>query len=452
MTYSSHRNHRQCLAHALMALVLLVPSVDVSAQADSAVNQLNVGINYLAHGEMMRGGLPADDNDEIEDKSNFLLGRFRLNVGYVRQGLEARAVIQNKNVWGTDGSQALKLYEGWVKMTAKNGLFGQIGRIALSYDDERIIGTNDFAMASLSHDVLRVGYEGHGHQLHAILAYNQNASHVYKDTYYQDGDQFYKNMQTIWYHYDLPRVPLGVSLLFMNVGVQSGEQGSTYNPPSTEYQRLYGTYLKYQPKFATLEASAYKQDGRVVSPIHMGSAKLDTWMASVKATVTPSDNYGFVLGYDYLSGDDYVPVSYGGLGMVQHKVFKGFSPLFGSRAKFYGIMDYFYESAYINGFTPGLQNAFVGASGKPIPKMSCSATYHYLAVATNLTDLDRTLGHSVELEASYRFSEVLKLTVAYTWMYGTETMDRLKQSNGSKSAQWGWFSLVLSPKLFTTKF
>ena len=120
MTYSNHRNHRQCLAHALMALVLLVPSVDVSAQADSAVNQLNVGINYLAHGEMMRGGLPADDNDEIEDKSNFLLGRFRLNVGYVRQGLEARAVIQNKNVWGTDGSQALKLYEGWVKMTAKN--------------------------------------------------------------------------------------------------------------------------------------------------------------------------------------------------------------------------------------------------------------------------------------------------------------------------------------------
>ncbi len=452
MTYSSHRNHRQCLAHALMALVLLVPSVDVSAQADSAVNQLNVGINYLAHGEMMRGGLPADDNDEIEDKSNFLLGRFRLNVGYVRQGLEARAVIQNKNVWGTDGSQALKLYEGWVKMTAKNGLFGQIGRIALSYDDERIIGTNDFAMASLSHDVLRVGYEGHGHQLHAILAYNQNASHVYKDTYYQDGDQFYKNMQTIWYHYDLPRVPLGVSLLFMNVGVQSGEQGSTYNPPSTEYQRLYGTYLKYHPKFATLEASAYKQDGRVVDPIHKGSAKLDTWMASVKATVTPSDNYGFVLGYDYLSGDDYVPVSYGGLGMVQHKVFKGFSPLFGSRAKFYGIMDYFYESAYISGFTPGLQNAFVGASGKPIPKMSCSATYHYLAVATNLTDLDRTLGHSVELEASYRFSEVLNLTVAYTWMYGTETMDRLKQSNGSKSAQWGWFSLVLSPKLFTTKF
>ena len=453
MTYSNYRNHRQRLVHALMAFTLLVPSVDVCAQEDSAaVNQLNVGINYLGHGEMVRGGLPTDGDDVVEDKSNFLLGRFRLNVGYIRQGLEARAVIQNKNVWGSDGSQALKLYEGWVKMTAKNGLFGQIGRVALSYDDERIIGTNDFAMASLSHDVLRVGYEGHGHQLHAILAYNQNASHVYKDTYYIDGDQFYKSMQTVWYHYDVPNFPLGASLLFMNVGVQSGEQDNKNNPPTTDYQRLFGGYVKYHPKYLTLEAAAYKQDGKMVDPVHMGSLKIDAWMASVKATVNPSDNYGFTLGYDYLSGDDYVPVMYGGLGMVQHKVFKGFSPLFGSRAKFYGIMDYFYESAFIHGFTPGLQNAFVGAFGKPVSKLDCSATYHYLAVATDLSELNRTLGHSVELEASYRFSEVLKLTVGYTLMYGTETMDRLKQSNSSKSARWGWFSLVLSPKLFSTKF
>jgi hypothetical protein len=216
---------------------------------------------------------------------------------------------------------------------------------------------------------------------------------------------------------------------------------------------MYGTYLNYHPKYVTIEAAAYKQGGKVVDPSMMQALKIDAWMASVKATVTPFDHGGFVLGYDYLSGDDYVPVIYGGhLGMVRHDVLKGFSPLFGSRAKFYGIMDYFYESAYIHGFTPGLQNAFLGVFGKPVPKMDCSATYHYLAVATNLSGLNRTLGHSIELEGSYRFSDVLSLTVGYTLMYGTETMDRLKQSNGSKSARWGWFSLVLSPRLFTTKF
>jgi len=72
----------------------------------------------------------------------------------------------------------------------------------------------------------------------------------------------------------------------------------------------------------------------------------------------PTDQYGLTLGYDYLSGDDYVPEAYGGnVGLPSHEVLRGFSPVYGSRTKFYGILDYFYESAYINSFTPGLQNA-----------------------------------------------------------------------------------------------
>ena len=161
------------------------------------VNSLSFGLNFLTHGEIVRGGLPKNGGEgEVEEKSNFLLGRTRLIVDYSRPYLQAHAVIQNKAVWGSGGNQALNFYEGWVKMTAKNGLFAQVGRIALSYDDERIIGTNDFAMAALSHDVLRVGYEGYGHQVHAILGYNQNAENVYKSTYYSGGAQPYKTMQT----------------------------------------------------------------------------------------------------------------------------------------------------------------------------------------------------------------------------------------------------------------
>lgn len=156
-------------------------------------------------------------------------------MDYERSGLQAHAVIQNKSVWGSKGNQALNLYEGWVKMSASNGLFAQIGRIALAYDDERIIGTNDFATASLSHDVLRVGYEGHGHTLHAIFGYNQNVERAYANTYYVDGAQYYKTMQTVWYHYDVPTFPLGVSLLFMNMGVQAGKEGDKDIPPSVQY-------------------------------------------------------------------------------------------------------------------------------------------------------------------------------------------------------------------------
>jgi len=434
---------------------LLVPLLSVCAQTDSTkvdkVNTLSFGLNFLTHGEIVRGGLPVDGDAENEDKSNFLLGRTRFIVDYNRPGLEAHAVIQNLGVWGSDGNQALKLYEGWVKATAKNGLFAQVGRIALKYDDERIIGANDFAMASLSHDVLRVGYEGHGHQLHAILGYNQSADNVYKSTYYEDGSQPYKTMQTVWYHYDVPKFPLGASLLFMNFGLQAGEKGDDYNPPTTEYQQMYGGYLNFHPKYVTLEGSYYRQGGKTV--LKNKAFEIDAWMASAKATVNPSDYYGFTLGYDYLSGDDFVPDTYGGrIGLPLHKVFKGFTPLYGSRTQFYGLMDYFYQSAYSSGFTPGLQNVFVGISGKPASKLDLSATYHYLAVATDLYELDRTLGHSIDLSADYRFTKDISLSAGYTLMFGTETMEHLKQGNGSKTARWGWFSLVISPTLFTTKF
>lgn len=441
-------------------LLLLVASTGSWAQTDS-INKLSVGLDFVTHGETCGGGLPRSDNQAInEDRSHFLFGRTRLVVDYERKGLQAHAVIQNKAVWGMNGNQSLNLYEGWVKMTAKNGLFVQAGRVALAYDDERIIGPNDFATAALSHDIVRAGYEGYGHQLHAILAYNQNGDNVYDGTYYDNGAQLYKTMQTVWYHYDVPKFPLGASLLFMNLGLQAGRYKQVQdkvvedetNPPCTKYQQMWGGYLNFHPKYLTLEGSYYRQTGKVVNDSKFPKP-IKAWMASVKATVKPADSYGFELGYDRLSGDDYVPVAYGGpLVMVNHPEIKGFTPLYGSRTKFYGIMDYFYESAYTNGFTPGLQNAFVSVFGKPTDKLDCSATYHYLAVATELAVLNRTLGHSIELQASYQFSKDISLSAGYTQMFGTETMACLKQDGSSKRARWGWFTLAISPSLFTAKW
>ena len=444
-------------------VLLWLASTGCLAQTDSsAVRQLSIGLDFLTHGEACGGGLPKTDNTSkiAEDRSSFLLGRTRLKVDFNQRGLQAHVVIQNKAVWGMNGNQALNLYEGWVKATAKNGLFAQLGRVALSYDDERIIGPNDFATAAQSHDVARVGYEGHGHQVHAIVAYNQNGENVYTNTYYTDGAQYYKNMQTVWYHYDVPTIPLGASLLFMNIGLQAGkidpaEWDYQSNPARTEYQQMFGGYVNFHPKHLTLEGSYYRQTGKQVG-IKKGAMDIRAWMASVKATATfnvQRSTFDVLLGYDYLSGDDYVPQTYGGdIGLPRHEVLRGFSPVYGSRTKFYGILDYFYESAYINGFTPGLQNAFVGVNYNPNAKLTCGATYHYLAVATKLDKLNRTLGHSIDLQASYQFSDYISLSAGFTQMHGSETMARLKKDSSSKRARWGWFSVVVSPSLFTSKW
>lgn len=440
---------------AILVLALLAVPRPGFAQTDTLKkNQISVGINFLAHGEYHGGGLPkpADPTEIVADKAGFLLGRLRLNVGYKRPGIEAKAVIQNKYVWGMKGNNSLALYEGWVKLSTRGGLFAQLGRVALSYDDERIIGPNDFAMAALSHDVLIAGYEGHGHTAHGIFAYNQNAENAFTNTYYINGAQYYKLMQTLWYHYDVPTFPLGASLLFMNVGMQAGDPAKQDNPPHVVWQQMAGTYVKYSPKLFSVEASYYHQWGEYTD-ITLEGRKINAWMASIRANIRPFEKVNFELGYDFLSGDDYVPVTYGGtFGLPRHDVQQSFTPMSGSRTKFYGMLDYFYQSAYINGFSPGLQNAFAGVNWRIIDRLTIGATYHYLATGTRLNGLDSTLGHDIDLSLSLNINKYASLVVGYTQMFGSETMRQLKQGSGSSQGHWAWFSLVVSPEIFNVRW
>lgn len=115
-------------------------------------------------------------------------------------------------------------------------------------------------------------------------------------------------------------------------------------------------------------------------------------------------------------------------------------------------MDFFYISTYVNGFTPGLQNAYIGFTYKPLNKVSLSATYHYLATGIELEGLNKTLGHEVELEAIYDITKDIKLSAGFSYMTGTETMERLKRASDDGSLRWAWLSLKLSPRLFSVKY
>lgn len=141
----------------VLLTALLIPSA-VRAQSDTLKNKLTLGANLLGHGEICAGGLPRNSGTNTqEDYSGFLLGRIRLNAEYERKYLQLRFVVQNLWVWGMSGNQALKLYEGWAKIGSRVGLFAQLGRVALSYDDERIIGTNDLSKQSIQYQLKIIG-------------------------------------------------------------------------------------------------------------------------------------------------------------------------------------------------------------------------------------------------------------------------------------------------------
>lgn len=176
-------------------------------------------------------------------------------------------------------------------------------------------------------------------------------------------------------------------------------------------------------------------------------------MASGKVSFAPKANYGFVTGYDYLSGDkDFAVPPHGGLGVIRHEVIKGFSTVYGAHHKFYGAMDFFYVSTYLNGFTPGLQNAYLGGFYSPMKGFRIDASYHYLATATKLTDLSMFLGHEFEVQASCSLARDVSLMAGISLMSGSDTMERLKRDTSNNTLRWGWISLSVNPRIFTTKW
>ena len=229
---------------AALTLALLMPATAFAQEEESEkLNTFTIDAELLTRGEIRQGGLP-DSEEDNDNKAQFILERTRLGLDFERTFLKAHITGQHSAVWGQAGKGSFNLYEAWAQLTARNGLFAKIGRQVLSYDDERIIGSNDWAMAALSHDMLKVGFENDQHKLHLMFAYNQNSESVNGGSVYRDGDKPYKTMANVWYHYQHPRVPFGASLLFMNIGMQS--ELDAYKNKS-HYQQLVGTYLSYNP-------------------------------------------------------------------------------------------------------------------------------------------------------------------------------------------------------------
>ncbi len=415
-------------------------------KAQEADNQFSLDAQLVTRGELRAGGFKADSLDKYR-RTQFVLGKYRVTADYKRSWLEVKLSPQFAGIWGQGGAN-ISLYEGWANMQTKNGLFVKIGRQELEYDDERIIGNDDWTMTAPTHDVLKLGYDGESHKIHLMAAYNQNADSIETGmSYYAGGLQPYKNMQTLWYHYDTPKKMFGISLVGMNIGMQSNNKK---DPDATYYQQLVGTYIAFRPKHWSLEGAFYYQLGKEEHGL-----PIDAFMGSVKATVNPSEKYNIFAGYDYLSGDKFFAVpAEGNLGMVQHDKIRGFNAIFGSHHEFYGAMDFFYMKNYYHGFTPGLQNLYLGGNVNPVDGLNLNAAYHYYAIATDLDYLDsKTLGHEVDFSASYAFNKAVSVSAGYTYMHGTETMVRLQQIQEvteQRQLHWGWLMLSVKPTLFST--
>ena len=391
-------------------------------------HQFTVDAQLRTRGEYNNGaGTP---RSEGQLSSTFINNRARLSFDYQRNdNLELKLSVQHTGLWGQNGmilddGQA-SINEAWAKLKFGDGFFAQLGRQQLAYDDERILGSLDWHVSGNWHDALRLGYENQQHKLHLILALNQTAANN-RGNYY-DGPMPYKNMQTLWYHYQAAETPFGISLMAMNLGREAGESGHG----KTKYMQTFGTDLSYKPSAFDIHGAFYYQTGKNAS-----DTKVAAWMASAKVGYQITPMLGVNAGYDYRSGND---------GNSDKE--KSFDQLFGSHHMFYGTMDYFTRNVPL-----GLQDLQAGLSAKATKSTLLQLNYHYLATAHQATTGKKSLGHEIDLQATTKLMKNVTLMAGYSTMFGTETMDAVMGGNHKSWQDWAWVSLNINPRIFTTKW
>lgn len=378
---------------------------------------------------------------EGEEAAGFINNRARLSMGYKREGLSMKMSAQHVGVWGQDPqidkNGRFILNEAWARLDFNEGFFAQLGRQSLVYDDERILGGLDWNVAGRFHDALKLGYENPFHKLHLILAFNQNDEKVIGGTYYLPIAQPYKNMQTLWYHFN-PEQPFTASFLLMNLGLETGDMETQES--HTRYLQTMGTFLTFAPGNWKLDGSFYYQTGK-----NKLNREVSAFMASLRGNWAFAKDWSLILGTDYLSGSE-----------SGDKKMKAFDPLYGTHHKFYGAMDYFYASGFANGLNPGLWDNQIGLRMKASPKVDLSVNYHYFLttadIQENNKEMDKGLGSEIDLQVDWAIMKDVKLSAGYSFMVGTETMDYVKGGNHKSWQDWGWISLNINPRIFVARW
>lgn len=406
----------------------------------------------MTRGEYVQGALPNKD----ETFAAFVLERTRLFLNYKQPYLEVQITPQHSGVWGTTNGGTFSMREAWAKTDIK-GFFAQLGRQLLTYDDERVIGLDDWSMTGAYHDALKIGYEGYGHKLHLIGAYCQNNTNMWGGTIYVGGVQVYKNMEALWYHYDFKRWFSG-SLLFTNTGMQSKLENK---PDTTFYQQLVGTYWRfYYPSPTTdqnpnpswwidIDASFYYQFGKTEANL-----PINAWMAAVEAKAKINDWFRLNSGYFHLSGDEnYTVPPPGSIGMQQHTHDHSFNLLYGSKHQFYGAMDFFYLQSYYGGYSPGMQDWHIGCTFTYKDIFDFKAEYHNLATSMKVHNSPGLmLGHELVLTAKYRPAKWVSICANYSFMQGTKTMEMVKRATDRNQSHWAYLYVIIDPTFLTVRF
>jgi hypothetical protein len=417
----------------------------VIAAIRPALAQFSVGIEIRPRTEFRNGFKTLRGTDD--DPAFFTEQRSRLTASYLEDNLAVKLSFQDVRIWGsvpqinkTDGFTSVHEAYGEYRPNAKWAF--RAGRQELVYDNHRLLGSLDWAAQGRSHDALKIMYENTDNQLaiHFAGAYNQEGFHTAFQnaetgklfgTYYSLNN--YKVLTVL--HASKTFENFKTSFYWIGNGMQR-EVGNVF------FTHTIGPYFTVSPGGLRFEGSLFYQTGKDNENVNVSAV-----LAALSVGYPVRDRFFPQVGVDYLSGNR--PTA---------DKRTAFDPLYGTHHAFYGFMDYFYVGHPHN--QPffgriGLFNAFAKMRYAFDTRYSLHGHYHAFSSPVELVgeqgELNRFLGHEVDLMLTGRLSPNVNLTLGYSQMFATETMEFIKGGRRDLLNNWAFVMISFSPVLFTVQ-
>ncbi len=376
--------------------------------------------------------------------ANFISQRTRLNAFYGNKYFKFGLVLQNVRVWGdvpqlnSSDINGTAIHEAWGEILFSNKFAVKVGRQEISYDDQRIFGSVNWAQQARSHDAFIFKIKpSNTSKLDIGFAYNSSKASLFNIDYNVNN---YKTFQYIWYHSKFKH--LGLSLLFLNNGMAYNNIG---NGQEVVYSQTLGGRVTYKKESLKLNSAFYYQGGK-----NKFNRSLSAIYYTANISYSLSSSFSLGIGTEYLSGTsskNQTPT------FTDHS----FKPLYGTNHKFNGWMDYFYVGSYM--YNNGLVDFNLPLIYK-VNKTIFKLIPHYYAAAAKVSvkqsngtwkDYNNNLGAEIDFSVGYHFSKTVIISGGYSQMFATKTMQALKGGNYQNTNNWAWLMLTFKPTFFSKK-
>ena len=101
---------------------------------------------------------------EGQEGTSQISQRSRLNFNYKQEDLTVKLTLQNTRTWGdvapatTFDKNGVAVFEAWAQYNFTPKWSARMGRQVISYDNQRILGEQDWGQQAQSHDALTVSF------------------------------------------------------------------------------------------------------------------------------------------------------------------------------------------------------------------------------------------------------------------------------------------------------